>query len=521
MTSPDLSLLAREDADAPSSACANTNVVPPQKRWKTRIALPCAILLTTMLLLGLAAGETLWPATSVQTVPVIVKANFDAPQPGSVAVQAPGWVEADPFPTAVSALADGIAEEVLVLEGERVEAGQVVARLVDEDARISLNIAEATLAERRAALMIAQALLREAQQNWEHPIELTRKLQTSEARLEEKRAELAQWPAELAREEAHATYLQAEYERIAPLHKENHASDIELVKAKQAHLVQQAQVKTTRRRKPIIDAQIQTLDAQVRAAKANLELRIEDTRAMAGAIAAVQQAEAAVATAEGGRDEASLRLERMLIRSPVCGVVMTRLVEPGAKVMLNTDNPRSAQVVRLYDPAHLQVRVDIPLVDATKVSIGQQAEVIVDVLPDHTFRGRVTRIVHEADVQKNTLQVKVAIEDPSPELKPEMLARARFLAPPSADSSSTTFTGHRLFVPRETLFKRDGQSYVWLADQVEKVVHAKVVSVGRLEIDGWVEILDGLRVGDRVVMSPFENLRDGKRIRAMEDSQNG
>ena len=68
--------------------------------------------------------------------------------------------------------------------------------------------------------------------------------------------------------------------------------------------------------------------------------------------------------------------------------------------------------MRLYDPKRLQVRVDVPLADAAKVRVGQQAKVVVGVLPDRTFDGEVTRVVHEADIQRNTLQVKVAHHRP-------------------------------------------------------------------------------------------------------------
>jgi multidrug efflux pump subunit AcrA (membrane-fusion protein) len=53
--------------------------------------------------------------------------------------------------------------------------------------------------------------------------------------------------------------------------------------------------------------------------------------------------------------------------------------------------------------------------------------VVVEVLPDTTFRGEVLRVTHEADLQKNTLQVKVGVSDPSPLLRPEMLTRVKFL----------------------------------------------------------------------------------------------
>ncbi|UCF32961.1 MAG: efflux RND transporter periplasmic adaptor subunit, partial [Phycisphaerales bacterium] len=481
-----------------------------------RIALPGAILLIASGLLVTAASDAFRPATMVRVVPVIVKTDVEAQPPGGVVLQAPGWVEADPFPTAVSALADGVVEEVLVLEGERIQAGQVVARLVAQDARIALEQADAELAERHADLAIARAALEEAQRNWEHPIELSRQKQTAEAHLAEMRAELARWPSELAREEARSLYLTADYERIAPLQKNGQASDIELIQARQAHQAQQAEVDAVRGRKPILEARVWALEAEVRAVTDNLRLRIKDTRALAEAKAAVQRAEAAIAVARARRDEAALRLERMHVRSPAGGVVMARLVEPGSKVMLNMDHPRSAQVVRLYDPNRLQVRVDIPLVDAAKVGVGQPAEVIVEVLPDKVFHGQVTRVVHEADVQKNTLQVKVAIEDPAPEIKPEMLGRARFLAVADSSTVDGRESNLRLFVPKSTVFERAGRSFVWLADHVEEVARLRAIKPGRLTLDDWMAVAEGLRPGDRVIIDAPADLEDGQRILPVE-----
>ncbi len=515
----DLSALSR-GALRPAGLEPHAAVPPPRFHWRTRVLLPGAILAVTAGMIAYSARESLWIATPVRVTPVIVKADTQSQPAGSVVVQAPGWVEADPFPTAVSALTDGVVAEVLVLEGQRVEAGQVVCRLVDDDARISLAHAEAMLAEREAALEAARAALAEAQQNWDHPIELERKLRTAEARLAEARAELDRWPSELAREQAREIYLKAEAERVAGLHERGSASEIELIQARQAHAAQQAEVEATRRRRPILEAQARSLEAEVAAAADNLRLRIADMRALAEAKAALQRAEAAVASARALRDEAALRLERTQVRSPAAGVVMVRLVEPGSKLMLSSDDPRSAQVLRLYDPARLQVRVDIPLVDAAKVGVGQPAEIMVDVLPERVFRGRITRVVHEADVQKNTLQVKVAIEQPSSELKPEMLARARFLSMAPTDggpSSRSAAATQRCFVPKSALLTRDGRSCVWLADQVSRTARLQPVTSAAGEIDGWVAVSEGLQAGDRVIIDAPPDLRAGQRIEPIEE----
>ncbi|MCP4594253.1 MAG: efflux RND transporter periplasmic adaptor subunit [bacterium] len=517
MTDSDLSPLVRDGGRESPAPHPKTEIPRPRMRLKTRIVIPGVVLLATVGLLGSAASDALRPATAVRVVPALVKTDAKAQPTGTVVVQAPGWVEPDPFPTAVSALADGVVEEVLVLEGGRVERGQIVARLVAEDARIALNHADAVLAERRAVRASAQAALEEAQCNWTHPIELTRKLRTAEARLAERRAELARWPSELAREDARAVHLRAEYERIAPLYEGGESSNIELIRARQAHEAQRAEVESVRRRQPILQAQVRSIEAEVIAAKDDLRLRILDTRALTETSAGVDRAEAAVGTAQALLDAAALRMERMEVRAAAGGVVMTRLVEPGSKLMLNMDNPRSAQVLRLYDPAKLQVRVDIPLVDAAKVGVGQPAEVIVDVLPDRSFRGWVTRVVHEADVQKNTLQVKVAIESPSPEIKPEMLARARFLAMPDADAVEDAVVAQRLFVPRTAVRKEQGQAFVWLADQVDKLARRRSVTLGRVVLEDWVAVVDGLQPGDRVIVNAPPGLEDSQRIRLLED----
>ncbi len=515
MADADLLSLARHSKPRPDEE-VRVRIPPPALKWKTRFLLPAAILLGTTTLLITAGRDALGSRTAVRVVPVLIKPGADNDESaGSVVVQAPGWVEADPFPVAVSALADGVVSEVLVLEGERVTQDQVVARLVDDDARLAHQHAAAMLAERKAALAAADARLREAENNWEQPIELTRRLQTAEAALAQKRGELARWPAALAREEAEAVYLEAEYERMRPLRVSGRANEIELVQARQAHEAKQAAVETVRRHKPILEAEVRGLEAEVRAAQDELRFRFADTRAVEEARADARRATAAVERAAVVRDEAALRLDRMSVRAPTNGTVMTRLAEPGSKLMLNMDAPHSAQVVRLYDPAKLQVRVDVPLVDAAKVGVGQAAEVIVDVLPNQVFGGHVTRIVHEADVQKNTLQVKVAISDPSTAIKPEMLARARFLGSARANAESTT-GAERLFVPRAALIERDGQTVVWLADQAEDVARVRTVIAGRTTIDDWILVREGLRPGDRVIIDPPAGLTDEQRIRIVE-----
>ena len=133
----------------------------PQRRSKLRILVPL------VLLVGFAAvlTSTLTDLfATVHDVTVVRPTRPNAEQvaalgEGTVVVQASGWVEPDPFPVHVAALAEGVVEELYVQESDVVEEGQVIARLVDEDARIARDGVAAELAIRQAELAQATAQL--------------------------------------------------------------------------------------------------------------------------------------------------------------------------------------------------------------------------------------------------------------------------------------------------------------------------------------------------------------------------
>lgn len=515
----DLSTLSRGPAggNAAESQRVSTTIPPPALRWKTRILIPGIIFTAAAGLLAYTGWDALTPATPVQVVPVVWRSGGQAVTGGGVVVQAPGWVEADPFAIGVSALTDGIVREVLVLEGQRIEAGQVVARLIADDARIAVDRAEAELGEATARLANSQAALVAAQSAWDNPVALKAALAVADATMAERQAELERWPAELASEQARAEELSAEVQRISALNVKEQGTDIELLRAEKQGEAAAALAESTRRRKPILDARLAAAKAEQAAAAENLRLRITDTKELAEARADVAEGTAAVRRSDAMLAEARLRLERTDIRTPVAGVVMSRLVEPGSRLMLNADMPRANQVVRLYDPDRLQVRIDIPLAEAAKVGIGMKAEIVAQILPDRIYHGEVTRVVHEADIQRNTLQVKVRIDDPSADLKPEMLARARFLG--KAGASSAPDASPRVYVPQAYVHRGErGHAHVMVVNQTRQTAEMRVVALGDSMIGDTIEIVDGLRPGDRVIADDPARIRDGMRVRIVGEA---
>ncbi|MDY7107120.1 MAG: efflux RND transporter periplasmic adaptor subunit [Planctomycetota bacterium] len=507
--------------DLASSGGRETTIPVPRARWMTRLGLPLAIVLAAAGMLIYASWERLMPASPVRVVPVVLKTVQGQQQQGSVTVQAPGWVEPDPHPYYASALTDGIVESILVLEGDEVSVGQVVARMVDDDARLALAQAEATLEQKRGELEAAQADLKAAQRDLEHLVARRRAVAVAEAKVAEIAAERDTLEADLLVEHARRGEIADELNRKRGLIDSGAASEATIRRLELRLDAQAATIKATEKRRDVLTAQQQQAEADLNAARRNLELLIEEQRALDLAKARVRQAESAVRLAEATRDTAKLRLDRMLVRAPVGGVVMVRLASPGSKLVI--DGPEhSAHVVHIYDPQRLQVRVDVPLADAASVGVGQEAEIIVEVLPDRVFRGRVTRIVNEADIAKNTVEVKVEIDDPISALKPQMLARVRFLATVEPETGEEALR-QRVFAPADVLASAGDESTADVlvigrlrADRGR--VEQRSITLGPTVVDGWREVTDGLRPGDLLVMNAPAGLEAGDRVRVLGET---
>lgn len=428
-------------------------------------------------------------------------------------VQAPGWLEPDPYYTAVTALADGVVQTVDALEGESVEAGQIVATLVAEDAELTLRRAQAELATARARVLDAQAARAAAQTDWDEPVERRRSVATAQAALAEAEAQLAQQPAMVRQAEATLRRWEQELARVQQAFEGNAATDRELIIIREQAAAQAAALEVMRLREGVLEANVARLKAEHAAAKRAAELRVEERLALDGAAARLADAQAAVALAQAVLGEAQLRYDRMTIRAPMDGRVLKRIKSPGDKVMLAMDDPHSSHIVHLYDHTSIQVRVDVPLADASQVYVGQRCEVVVDVLPDEVFEGEVTRITHEADLQKNTLQVKVRVVDPSPLLRPEMLTRVRFLAGGAARAGGAGAAGDArpaVRVPDDAL---DGER-VWVVRQRRGLRGAvDAVPVTTINTEGRYALVSGdLMPGDLLVTQPH-NLTAGDRVR--------
>jgi hypothetical protein len=213
----------------------------------------------------------------------------------------------------------------------------------------------------------------------------------------------------------------------------------------------------------------------------------------------------------------------MTLRAPMAGRVLALLAKPGDRVMgLDPQSGRDASnVLTLYDPGMLQLRVDVRLEDVPQVTPGQAVRIETAAVPGG-LDGEVLRATSQADIQKNTLQVKVAIKSPPPVLKPEMLVQATFLAPPQPKQS--TKPGEeplRLLVPRQLVVRAESDTFVWVADRESSRARKRSVQLGAAGTEELIEIVQGLCATDKLLASGREGLTDGARIKILSEEPPG
>ena len=258
----------------------------------------------------------------------------------------------------------GRISELLVAEGARVKAGDVLARLESSELTARVALAGSSL---EAARM----------------------------RLESARISL---PLEKARTAAAVAEAQARYDDAKQRYEKKQ-------KLYTARLIPQGEMESA-------SAELATAQAVLETARANLDQ------------VALQQHQIEIAAADAKQQEAALRvaqvnLDHSLIRAPIAGTVVElpikagELMQPGSVV---------ARITRLDD---LYVKAQIDEVDLSRLQLGQQAEIQFDTQPDIKYAATLFEISPAVSVEKlksRNVTVKLRLTEPPPFLRPGMSA---------------------------------------------------------------------------------------------------
>lgn len=474
-----------------------------KRHFTTRYLLPGMLILGFVGVLGWSLKDRLLPAHNVTVVPVHVTRS-QSQQAGTPLFKSAGWVEPRPTPIYVPALAPGVVKNLLVVEDQILKKGEPVAILVSEDADLSRKRAQADL-------QLAEAELNSAQINFDKPVHLQAALSEADAELAKANTALANLPFETDRAEARQKL--AQQDLLGKKNSKGVVSGLELDEAESEVKAATALVKELQQRQKFLDAEQRALVLRRDALQEQLQLKTEEKRSLL-------KAQALVAAAQVSLQEAELAFQRMTVLAPRNGRVLNLLASDGTHVQGGPGmggKHDGGAVITMYQPEKLQIRVDVRFEDLPQVQRGQPVQIESPAVPQ-PLQGTVLFLSSLADIQKNTLEIKVAIEASPEVIKPEMLVDVTFLAPKTTGASKVSNESVHLFVPK-TLIRQEGDtSFVWVADQQSGTARKTPVQTGTRGSRNLIEVTSGLTETSKLISSSTDGLSEQGRIRVTGES---
>jgi cobalt-zinc-cadmium efflux system membrane fusion protein len=172
------------------------------------------------------------------------------------------------------------------------------------------------------------------------------------------------------------------------------------------------------------------------------------------------------------------------ISAPIAGVVVDRQVGPGQYVQAAAGTP----VFTIADPSSVWLLANVREAAAASVRAGDIMFVRVPAYPQREFRARVTYVAALVDSATHRLAVRAEIDNRDGALKPEMFATFRIQTSDATQSPA---------IPEAAVVYEGDAAHVWVV-QGDGLLAYRSIRTGRTN-DGLVEVLEGLKPGERIV----------------------
>jgi len=381
-------------------------------------------------------------------------------------IELPGTVEG--FETAdLYAKVGGYLQEISVDIGDRVEAGQVLAKL-------SIPEMHKEQAEKQAAVASAEA---NAEQTQAGIRQAEAEVRSAQARLDEAKSQVQEKQAQL---DKHL----AEFERVKGLVERGSLQAKLLDEAKYERDAASAALAS-------VQARIVTAQAELETARANVQRAVSDHKSM--------QAKTKLAQAELERVETMLAYGE--IRAPFAGVVTKRFFDRGAFIQPALGNSAAKPLLTLTRTDKVRIYLDLPMAEVRWLNRGDKAVLDrINVLPGDRFDGKVTRFATSLDATSRMMRVEIDLDNPEHRLLPGYygyvtLFLDEFPQTPVVPSSALMAEGNKTFV------------YCIEGDVCRKRVVATNYQDGTI-----VGIDSGLRGGEQIVQAGGGQLSDGQKV---------
>ncbi len=379
--------------------------------------------------------------------------------------------------------------QILIVEGDRVKQGQVVARLESVQVEADVAAQRAAVGAGQADSAASEAAVTAADQS----------IETANAALQRARADLER--------------TQIDFQRSEKLWKEQLIARQEF------------------------DARATGLKAQ-QAAVAEAESRVDQAKAERARIAAQLSAtQRRLSQTQANLRRASDVLDKYNVYSPIDGVVTNLPVRVGETVVPGIQNSPASTVMTVADMSVITAEVKVDETDIVNVKLGQIGDITIDAMPNRTFKGRVIEIGNTAILRSTGLaasqsaissqeakdfKVVIALDAPPEDIRPGLsctakvttATRERVLTIPL--QALTVRQKGDLEPPKKDVDKNAMPDPVAEKARKEEIAGVFVINSEKAEfrkvdtgITGStdVEVLSGLKEGDQIITGSYKVIR--------------
>jgi HlyD family secretion protein len=398
----------------------------------------------------------------------------------------------------------GVLAQLYVEQGDRVEPGQVIARMDVGDIQAQILQYRANLAQAQAQLQEARAGSR-PQEIGQAKARLAQvEAQLAAARAGNRNQEIGQAQAQLNSAKAQVNLTQARVNRYRSLTQQGATSQDQLEQYITEDQRAKASLAEAEKRLSLLQSgsrseEIDQREASVTEAQAALVLLQNGSRPEV-----IAQRQAQVKVAQAQVKVVQVKLDDTIIRAPFAGIVTQKYSNIGAFVTPTTTASTSASATSSSIVAvarGLEVLAQVPEADLGRIQQGQQVEVVADAYPDQVFKGHVRLIAPEAVVEQGvtSFQVRVTLDTGTDKLR-------------SGLNVNLTFLGDRLnnalVLPTVAIVTEKGKTGVLVPDANNKALFREI-TVGA-QIQDQTQVLSGIKVGDRIFVNPPKDYKIDK-----------
>lgn len=298
---------------------------------------------------------------------------------------------------------------------------------------------------------------------------------------------------------------------------------------------------TTREALERAQNEVELREAELKARAQEVQTREQEVQTRAQQI---KQEEASLATTQ-------YNLSQVIISSPMDGIITRRNIEEGENVVVGTMNNAGTVLLTIADLSVIEAELEVDETDVPEVTVGQEARVTIDAVPDRTFRGRVTEIGNSpiqqtgsqpiiTTAQATNFKVVITLEEQIPDVRPGFTCTAEIT---TATRQAVVSVPIQALTVRELLYDADGalvrepppprpsrfrlftrapassavppepppgherretEGVFVLHDNRAVFVPVKVGIAG----ERYFEVLSGLSENDQIITGPFSSIRE-------------